>query len=455
MTNTNRTAGRAGRGLGVAALGLMVALAACDTESLVQLPDPDLITIGTVLDTTNLETLRNGAVWEFGRAYSGPAGSNSIPGIIGISGLMADEMWYASTFPTMREIDERSVLDTNGSLGNVYEYLHRARNLTSEALRLYDEAGRGQSDDGALLRNMNAYTYVFIAENFCSGVPFSAAALSGEITYAPGSTTEQMLNEAIDRFDDAIARAEAAGSTEQEAVARLGKARALQNLGQFTAAAAEAAQVPADFEYDVTYSSNASGQNNGIWAQINSTRRSSVATNEGTNGIRFFDRGDEDNTIDPRTPADSNGVGIGTSIPAYATLKYPDRGSDIPLATSVEAQLIEAEAALDMGNSTAYLPILNQLRVDAGMAGDLTDPGTADARVLQLYEERAKWLWLTGHRLADLRRLIRYYGFTEDEVFPIGQTIFSTPYGNDVNFPIPDEEENNPEYQGACFDREA
>ena len=37
------------------------------------------------------------------------------------------------------------------------------------------------------------------------------------------------------------------------------------------------------------------------------------------------------------------------------------------------------------------------------------------------------------------------------EVFPIGSTLYGTLYGDDVSLLIPDEEENNPEYQGACL----
>ena len=39
--------------------------------------------------------------------------------------------------------------------------------------------------------------------------------------------------------------------------------------------------------------------------------------------------------------------------------------------------------------------------------GPLQDPGTPDGRVDLLFHERAFWLYLTGHRQGDLRRLIR------------------------------------------------
>ena len=461
MISNNQTRGvRAGlsRWLMAGAAGaLIMTSAACDTDELVNLQDPDLITLPTVEDTANVELVRNGAVYEFGIAYAGPAATNQTPGIIGISGVMSDEMWYASTFGTMRDIDQRAILETNGGVATVYSNLHEARNLAEQASNLYAMTGEAGSPSHALLRNLAAYTYVLFGETFCSGVPFSEATLQGDLEYAAGIPTEEMFQRAIDRFNEAIEMA--ADGSEQELVAQLGKARALLDLGRFEEAATVAAQVPTDFQYDITYHSEQVYLNNGIFFEINANGRSSVASNEGTGGnsIMYFNRGstpDGTNTIDPRAPADSAGTGLGTTTPRYAQGKYADFGSDIPLATGIEARLIEAEALIDGGASAAYLPTLNELRDLAGLA-PLTDPGSADARVLQLYRERAFWLWLTGHRLGDLRRLIEFYGFTEDEVYPTGLTIRATPYGDDVNFPIPQTEENNPEYSGSCIDREA
>ena len=64
------------------------------------------------------------------------------------------------------------------------------------------------------------------------------------------------------------------------------------------------------------------------------------------------------------------------------------------------------------------------------------------------------WLYLTGHRLGDLRRLIRQYGRTANAVFPTGNlpSPLAGTYGNDVNLPIPFDERNNPKFNG-CLDR--
>ena len=76
---------------------------------------------------------------------------------------------------------------------------------------------------------------------------------------------------------------------------------------------------------------------------------------------------------------------------------------------------------LDRSQGSALVrwnPILDSLRTNIGL-DTLVDPGTADSRLDLLYRERAFWLLRTGHRLGDLRRLIRNYGRSAETVFPL------------------------------------
>ena len=206
------------------------------------------------------------------------------------------------------------------------------------------------------------------------------------------------------------------------------------------------------------FSENASGQTNGINQNFNIEKRTSVASGEGANGIVFFTRKSGTNVgFDPRVRVDSSG-GNTTPTPLYLQQKYPDRGSPIPLASGIEARLIEAEAALNKGQSGSYVVLLTALRNANGLntLPPLVDPVVPADRVKQFMTERAFWLWLTGHRLGDMRRMVRYYQLPANTVFPIGQTIQGDPYGTEVNLPIPFQEENNPQFPtGACIDRNA
>jgi len=84
----------------------------------------------------------------------------------------------------------------------------------------------------------------------------------------------------------------------------------------------------------------------------------------------------------------------------------------------------------------------------------LADPGSAAARVNLLFKERAYWMYLSAHRLGDLRRLVKFYGRTAESVFPTGTYEFAAggTRGTDTNFPVTIDEQNNPNSQ-RCTDR--
>lgn len=467
MNSTSaRTGAFAGRGLwpllGAGALALSAA--ACDTKSVVSLPDPDVIGQEVISDTANLTILRNGVQFEFTRAVVSPAVNNENGGIVVHSGLLADELWYSSTFPTMKEIDGRRIDVANANLVTVFRYLHRARNLAERAGELFATSPQANGTDHALVTNYAGFTYIYFGEDYCSGVPFSESPFSGVVTFGQANTTQQIFELAIQRFDAVLAMP-GAGATQLN-VARVGKARALLNLGRFAEAATVAAAVPTSFVFNLSFTVPTSAPGNGVWYNINSEKRSSSASLEGTNGLQFFDRtvpgtstAPGNATIDPRVPVLHDGNGLSTTVPHFAQQKYPNRGTPLALATGIEARLIEAEAAMQAGNfagANGTLAILNSLR--AGFSTPLpalADPGTATARQDLLFRERAFWMYLTAHRLGDLRRLIRQYGRTQAQVFPVGVTIFGSQYGTDVNLPIPQSEQNNPDFSGQCLDRNA
>jgi hypothetical protein len=137
----------------------------------------------------------------------------------------------------------------------------------------------------------------------------------------------------------------------------------------------------------------------------------------------------------------------------------------------VEARLIEAEAQLHANpDDGAWLATLNALRTDGTQDGSgaynpgtggvgglapLVDPGTTAGRVDLLFRERAFWLFLTGHRQGDLRRLLRQYGRDQADLYPVGTYPGSVfPYGGAVTRPIPTDESPNPLFTG-CLSRSA
>ena len=108
------------------------------------------------------------------------------------------------------------------------------------------------------------------------------------------------------------------------------------------------------------------------------------------------------------------------------------------------------------------MTILNALRTAPQQLGKLAvpamaplaAPATRDAAITLLFRERAFWQFGRGQRIGNLRRLIRQYNRPQDQVFPTGQYFKSGTYGTDVNLPVTDNEQTNPNFKG-CIDRNA
>jgi hypothetical protein len=148
--------------------------------------------------------------------------------------------------------------------------------------------------------------------------------------------------------------------------------------------------------------------------------------------------------------------------PFFLQQIWKNRDDPQPMVSGIDARLIEAEAALNAGDINGMMTILNALRAappaigsfqPAAMAA-LPAPATIDDATSLFFREKAFWTFGRGQRLNDLRRLVRQYGRTQDQVFPSGQDYKGGSYGTDVNFPVPDAERVNPQFHG-CIDRNA
>jgi hypothetical protein len=225
------------------------------------------------------------------------------------------------------------------------------------------------------------------------------------------------------------------------------------NLGKnrFSEAASVVASVPDGFKYFAFHSTQ--GNRNGIFVFNTQNERFSLAHNEGTNGLPFRGAGDGTNpaTADPRIPwtrtAGGTDVGFDNNDPQYDAQKWLTFEDDVVVASGIEARLIEAEALLNSGGD--WLGKLNALRATVAGLAPLADPGSATARENMVFSEKAFWLFGEGHRLGDMRRLLRQYSRAENTVFPIGPYHEGGVYGTDVNFPIHVQELNNPLYKAA------
>jgi hypothetical protein len=474
LTRRLRRAGVARLILPVALLGTQLS---CNADEIVEAETPDIVPPETLTGPEALPTIRGAAIGDFALAYSGSGadGSGGTEGVIMTSGLLADEWINSETFPTRIEIDRRGpIAINNGTAETWFRTLSRARNLSAVAVSRFRQYVPDSTRDVGLTEvlSLNAFTYQFFGEIYCSGVPFSTADESGTLLYGDPLTTLQMFDTSEARFNQALAAATALNAAVVGAAARtryinfasVGLGRSLLAQGQFAAAAAAVTAVPSTFAYVMYHSENTARQNNGVFNANVINERYSVAELEGANGLPYR------SAADPRVTFTRTGggtdVGFDGITPQFDQLRYLDRRDSIPVASGVEARLIQAEAFLFAGDSVNFLAQLNGLRaapptytrVAAGALPALTMPPTAVGAVDLLFRERAFWLWLTAHRLWDMRRLARApaaggYGRAINAVFPVGPYFKQGfTYGNDVNLPVPFDEENNPNFT-ACLDR--
>jgi len=462
------------RGLG---LVTVVTVIACNTEKLLEVNDPDVARPEALSGVTALPTLRNGAIGNFGVAYNGGV---SDVAQVHIAALLSDEFINTETFPTRIEIDQRAISLTNTSLANngntgggTYFDINRARASADFAVDAYKEFAKTAADSTGYpeVLSLSGFTYVLFAENYCGAVPVSKQEADGSFTFGAPETTNTLLDSAISKFNQALAVTGAPLTATFRNLASIGKGRALVDKGDYAGAATAVAGVPTTFQYNYLHSETSARQNNGTWALTQSVGRFGEADAEAAVGLRFASDGDLKSTTGPHDPrvADSlarrgsnaNPKGFDGATNQMVQAKYPLRSSSITIADGVEARLIEAEAALATGDAAGALTILNGLRSNGALLSlrgygatslpPLALQATTAGQVDQLFKERAYWLYLTSHRLGDLRRLIRQYGRAVNTVFPNGAYFKGGTYGTDVNIPVPQQEQNNPNYvPGSC-----
>lgn len=461
----------------VAAAGAL-STAGCSSDTLLQVEDPDIIYPENVNTAAGADAVRLGALTRLNAATSGleDVSGSASDGIFLVGGLFADEWLNGDSFIARQEVDQRVVTPQNDFTTGANRSLHRTRLAAEQALQLMAQYNAAApSWQVAEMHFVLAYVTNLLAEHFCSGLFFSTL-VEGREQYSAPVTTTAAFERALKHADDGLALA--TGTTANDLRVRYAlqvtRARILLNLNRPAEAAAAVAGVPTTFRYQMLHSETT--RSNAMWVRNNLQRRYTVGNREGGtngtngNGINFATAGD------PRVPVCVGGdaacraIGVTNNRrddllqPYHVQMVWPARETPVTLVGGVEARLVEAEAQLRAGNASGSLATLNALRAatgagSGGVAGltPLTDPGTERARVDQLFRERAFWNFGRGHRVGDLRRLMRQYGRTANEAFPSGAWHKGGSYGPDVTLPTPQAEQNNPQLQGKeiCLDRNA
>ena len=448
--------------LGIAACMLAALLGGCDRERLLAVETPDQIRPEDAASPNGALAIRAGAMRDFTDFFGGTTNT----GVNIYVGLLSDELINAR--PGADHIDQRAFNENTfpaaawNKFSNSYTQTVRA----VRALNQFVPAGATRSRDIGQLYALQGITLNIGGELFCNGVPLSTVNDAAPEA-ATLVTNQQLYQRAIAQADSALTTLGTAAADQNfRYLARIAKARAQLNLGQFDAAAATVSAggdgagsvaIPTAWQYVVEFSQTTLV--NTIFDWMVNTANFGPSDREGINGLDYR------TARDPRVNiSTSSRLGQDGSTQVFTILGYPNGSAPTTLVSGVTARMIEAEAALRRGDNPLWLQKLNEARADAtvrslrnispspDVLAPLADPGTPDARVTLLFRERAFWFYLTATRVGDLRRLQRQYARPATAVWPTGAYFKGGTYGTDVNLTPSFAERNNTAYTG-CSDR--
>lgn len=409
-------------------------LASCKTSDYLDVTSPSRIPAAGLQDPSNAALLVNGAVADFECAF----GAYAVAG-----GLIGQELDDATQTADRFPYDQRTMISSSARYGTfgctalgVYSPLQTARVSADNVRRLLigwtDAQVQNRQTLLATAAAYEAYAELLLGESQCATV-FSTFNADGSVVYGSTITPAQAFDSTIARFTEAIAAAQAAGAGAQNILnmAYVGRARAKIDKGDLAGARADAVLVPSGFVYNMTASAIDSRRYNRVWADNGASGSSYNQASSVGSYYRAMN--------DPRVPViHPNVPNSTTGVPIWIQQKYTSAASPIPIASSVEAQLIVAEADL-ASNPTEALSIINTSRA----AGNETalPAGTTGANLKNaLIEERRRALFLQGQHLYDLIRFQIPLDPAAGAKFPGGGT-----YGSQVCMPLPDVERfNNP-----------
>ena len=346
-------------------------------------------------------------------------------------GLITDELIDAQNAQAVIPYDKRDVKPADDLFGvyarsdcvtispeglGVYTPLSSARwfadDVTSRLQGWTDQEVANRQVLIATTAGYAGYSLVLLGEIMCS------AAIDG----GPELDRTALFEAAEDRFDVAVAAAQASGNADLQHFTRLGRARTRLNLGRKADAAADAATIPANFQRLVEWSASAPIRHNRVYAWNN--RTFSVSVDPRFRGLTFG------GVADPRVPvSNANRNGTDGQTPVWIQGKYTTESAPAQLGSWEEAQLIIAEAA----GGQAAVDIINALHLKVGLPPfSSADPAEIQQQVIV---ERSRELFLESHRLGDVIR----YGIT---LTPAAGTPYPKTgvYGSTTCLPLPDRE---------------
>lgn len=388
---------RSAKGLPVSLVLIgLTAVLGCD--SILDIEAPSRLPADDVVNPDNAEVLVDGAIANFECALAN---------YVIASGEIGDELElrsrtkggrpgydrrdYEASNPYYSELPCRAedVATYNDNIG-VYTPVQTALRSADDALSaIQDFSDQEVAEKEELIAKAAAfsgYSHILLGEGFCSAA----------INRGPELSRSEVFQLAVEKFTRAIEAASVAGNSTIESMAKVGRARARVNLGQYGEAETDARDVPAGFVMNAEYSGTAERTENRVYTENLRDLANSV-------GPMYHDvtyQGE----ADPRVPVYNTGQVSGAiRDTVWGQELYASAGSPIPIARWEEAQLIIAEARLRAGDLQGFEGVIDQLHQQAGLPQYTVSD--ADEAMDHLIQERRRTLFLDGHHLQDIIRL--------------------------------------------------
>jgi hypothetical protein len=443
----NRRHIRAGL-LGIAAAGLVAVASACSFDEVLTVQNPDELDEALLDNPQLVDVLVASVKGDLDDAFDDP--------FIWRGSMFTDETLTGINWEQTARLNERIVEFDEGDADLMFSDLSRARQQADSISGRLKQLLENPSNDGRLGRTLAwaGYSYIFLADAMCEATINSESDLFEPL---------QLYQIAVDRFNEALPIAQAAGEEDIVNLIRVGLSRAHLNLGNTGEVITWASQVPEDFRYYAEYSGDDPATENIVAGRTTGSNHSlSVHANFIAGGPQNYgENGLEPFLTDPRVQHDPDwrfGHNQLTQIyTPFAPLMWSNyngetiadggsptdlrdiaaEGADIAFASGLEARHNLMEAT---GPGAEMLAFVNERRAFGNQEPvDLS----GDALVAELRHQRGRDLFLAGYRLGDLRRWLRQ----GDDLFPSGQHPVTEwgEYGTATCFPLPLEEyEGNP-----------
>lgn len=432
--------------------GILLAAGACsNVDSLLEVQNPDELDEGLLQDEALVDVLVNSVTGDFEEAFDDP--------FIWRGSMFTDESLTGINWEQTARLSQRIVEfdegDADMMFSEISEAVQQGDSISSRLQTLLSDPGSDARMATTLI--YAGYSYILLADATCEATINVGAEIYGPL---------DLYGFAVERFEDGLGVAQAAGDDDLVNLARVGLTRAHLNLGNYAQVEGITDQVPEDFRAWANYSDTDPAVYNVLESRVTGGNHSLGIHPAFTAGgpALFDDAGDKTALLtDPRVQHFASwrlGHNQLTKLyTPYQTLMMSEyngetladggepvmigRGTDIAFASGLEAQhnKMEALAELDVvANETEILDFVNDRRA-VGNQDPVSLSG--DALIMELRDQRGRDLMLAGYRLGDLRRWLR----GGDDMFPSGQHPNAQwgDYGDATCFPMPLEEyEGNP-----------